>query len=128
MGENDERPPVGSVAEEAAALFAALSGLAKEQGGQYAGAAAAAAGAAADAAHNINEHIATGSTECQWCPVCRVIHAVRSTSPEVKAHLSVAAHSLLQAASSALATYAPQPEQSPVEKIDLDDESNWEDS
>jgi len=121
MGENDERPPVGSVAEEAAALFAALSGLAKEQGGQYAGAAAA---AAADAAHGINEHIANGSAECQWCPVCQVIHAVRSTSPEVKAHLSVAAHSLLRAASSVLATYAPQTEQSPVEKIDLDDESN----
>jgi len=125
---DDERPPVGSVAEEAAALFAALSGLAKEQGGQYAGAAANAAGAAASAMHGVNEHLATGSTECQFCPVCQVIHAVRATSPEVKAHLAVAAHSLLQAASSALATHAPQPGQSPVEKIDLDDETDWEDS
>ena len=124
----DDRPPVGSVAEEAAALFAALSGLAREQGGQYAGAASNAASAAASAVHGLNEHIATGSAECQFCPVCQVIHVVRSTSPEVKAHLTVAAHSLLQAASAALATHGPAPEQSPVEKIDLDDESSWEDS
>lgn len=125
---NAEPPPVGSLMEEASALIAALSGLARQQGSQYAGAASSAAGAAASAAHGINEHLATGSPECTVCPVCQMIHVVRSTSPEVKAHLMVAANALIQAASSALATQSPQGETSPVEKIDLDDDTGWEES
>jgi hypothetical protein len=112
---------VGSVTEEAAALLAALSGFAREQGGQYAGAAAGAADAASSALHDMGDHIATGSAECTWCPICQVIHAVRTTSPEVRAHLAQAATSLVQAAASALATHAPEPT-SPMEKIHLDDD------
>ncbi|MFL6061421.1 MAG: hypothetical protein ACJ72E_09335 [Marmoricola sp.] len=118
---------VGSVGEEAAKLFAALSGWAKEQGTDYAGTAAGAAGAVSDALQQINEHIATDATECKYCPVCQVIHAVRATSPEVKAHLAVAASSLMQAAAGVLATQVPgDAKGSPVEKIDLDDEGPWE--
>lgn len=132
---------VGSVGEEAAKLFAALSGLAKThavgaaaaegaakgQGTDYAGAVAGAASAVSEAFQQINEHIATDATECRYCPVCQVIHAVRATSPEVKAHLAVAASSLMQAAAGVLATQVPgDGKTSPVEKIDLDDEGPWE--
>lgn len=117
---------VGSVGEEAAKLFAALSGWAKEQGTDYAGSAAGAASAMSEALHDVNEHIATGSAECKYCPVCQVIAAVRATSPEVKAHLAIAASSLMQAAAGVLATQVPDGKASPVEKIDLDDEGPWE--
>lgn len=120
--------PVGSVGEEAAKLFAALSGWAKDQGTDYAGTAAGAASAMSDAVHNINEHIATGGEDCKFCPVCQVIHAVRSTSPEVKAHLAIAASSLMQAAAGVLATQVPSDAKpSPMEKINLD-EGTWDES
>jgi hypothetical protein len=119
--------PIGSVGEEAAKLFAALSGWARDQGTDYAGSAAGAAAAMSDTLHNINDHIATGSEDCKYCPVCQVIHAVRTTSPEVKAHLAVAASSLMHAAAGVLATQVPSDKASPVEKIDLDD-SDWDES
>ena len=119
--------PIGSVGEEAAKLFAALSGWARDQGVDYAGSAAGAAAAMSETAHAINEHIATGSEDCRYCPVCQVIHAVRTTSPEVKAHLAVAASSLMHAAAGVLATQVPHDKRSPVEKIDLDD-SDWDES
>ncbi|MGO4257949.1 hypothetical protein [Marmoricola sp. RAF53] len=130
QGPNGE--PIGSVGEEAAKLFVALSGWAKEQGagtaGSAAGSAAGAAQAVTDAMHNINEHIATDGQDCRYCPVCQVISAVRTTSPEVKAHLAVAASSLMHAAAGVLATQVPADgKQSPVEKIDLDDEG-WDES
>ena len=118
---------VGSVGEEAAKLFAALSGWARDQGSEYAGSAAGAAAAMSETLHGIDEHIATGAEECRYCPVCQVIHAVRSTSPEVKAHLAVAASSLMHAAAGVLATHVPEDKASPVEKIDLDD-SGWDET
>jgi hypothetical protein len=59
-----------------------------------------------------------------------VISAVRSTSPEVRQHLSSAASSLLQAAAGVLATPVPDDARRPprdggVEKIDLTDDA-WE--
>ena len=56
---------------------------------------------AAASAHDLNEHLATGSAECTVCPVCRTVHAVRQLSPEVKAHLTTAVTSLAQAAAAA---------------------------
>ncbi len=119
--------PVGSVGEEAAKLFGALSDWARDQGTDYTGTAAGAAGAFAHAVKDVNEHIATDGEDCRYCPVCRVIHVVRGTSPEVRAQLSVAASSLIQAAAGMLATHpAGRSEQSPVEKIDLDDGAGWD--
>lgn len=120
-------PEVGTVAEEAAQLFAALGGWAKRQGGDYAGAATSAAGTAEDMARSFGEHIATGTEECRYCPVCQAISLVRATSPEVKAHLLVAANSLVQAAAGLLATQTPADPSGPrVQKIDLEDESgDW---
>ncbi|TNM45098.1 hypothetical protein FHP29_04615 [Nocardioides albidus] len=123
----DEQTPggegdIGSVGEEALKLFGALADLARQHGGDAAGGIGDLAGQAAAAAREIDEHIATDSAECRYCPVCRVVHAVRQTSPEVRTHLMVAASSLLQAAAGLLET-PPQggsPRGPGVERIDLD--------
>lgn len=122
----DGSEPVGSVGEEAAKLIGALSGWAREQGADYAGSAAGAAESVARAVHDVSEHVATGAEECRYCPVCQVIHAVRGTSPEVRAHLASAAGSLIQAASGLLAPRTDDATGTPVEKIDLDDDSDWD--
>jgi hypothetical protein len=129
-GPGDE--PIGTVAEEAAKLLSALTGYARGQAGEYADAANGAASTASAAFRSVNEHLATGAPECTWCPVCQVVHAVRSTSPEVKTHLAVAANALVQAAAAVLATHVPGDPGGgqgggPVQKIDLDDDG-WEDS
>jgi hypothetical protein len=128
MSDADEN--VGSVTEEATKLLHALQDWAKESGSEYAGAAATAAEGAAAAVHRVDEHIATGAPECSYCPVCRVISAVRSTSPEVRQHLTTAATSLMHAAAGLLATQMPEPSKERadggVEKIDLSDDE-WED-
>jgi hypothetical protein len=86
------------------------------------------ADAASRAARDVDEHLATGAPECTYCPVCRVVHVVRSTSPEVRAHLAVAASSLLQAAAGLLATQAPAEGQrsAGVERIGLDGDGPWD--
>jgi len=121
---------VGSVAEEAAKLLGALSGWARDHGSTVghavADAAQGAAHGAAGAAQNVNEHLATGSAECLYCPICRAVHYIRTTNPEVKAHLAIAASSLMQAASALLATDVPEPKQpTGVEHIDLEAEGEW---
>ena len=126
---------VGSLAEEAAKLFTALSDYAREQGGHVGStvgdSAAGFAGQATRFVRDIDEHLATGDAECRYCPICRTVHAVRGLSPEVKAHLASAASSLAQAAAGVLATVVPE-ESGPgqgaerrsghVTRIDLDDD------
>lgn len=117
-------PEVGTVGEEARRLFGALSDMARQQGADVGGGLGGLADQAASLAQEVNEHIATGSAECRYCPVCRVVHAVRETSPEVRAHLLTAATSLLQAAAGMLETLPPTTEAAQrgpeVEHIDLD--------
>ena len=131
MAEHED-PTVGGVGEEAAKLFAALQDWARDSGSEYAGATASAAAGAASAFQQVNEHLATGGQDCRYCPVCQVISAVRSTSPEVRAHLRTAASSLLEAAAGMLATAVPDDARSSreagVEKIDLSDDvdDDWE--
>lgn len=125
--END----IGSVGEETMKLFSALADAARQQAGEAAGGVGGFAAQAAAMAHEVSEHVATGDAECRYCPVCRVVHAVRTTSPDVRAHLMVAASSLLQAAAGLMETLpAPAagtaadgaPRRGPeVEHIDLDD-------
>lgn len=101
---------IGSVADEAAKLLGALSGWARD----------------------VDEHVATGSEECTYCPICRTVHVVRQTSPEVRTHLAVAAASLMQAAAGILATVTsdeagpPKPAEG-FEHIDLDEDAWPED-
>jgi hypothetical protein len=116
---------VGSVAEEAAKLIGALSGWARENGdGLYDGV----QDGLSSIAEELHEHVSTGSPECAWCPVCRTVAAVRQASPEVKAHLSTAASSLMLAVSGLLATRPPSRDQrgdaaDRVERIHLDDDA-----
>lgn len=129
-GSSPGDPEVGPLAEEAAKLLTALSGWAREQGGQVGDAvgetATGLAGHATRVSHDLDDHLATGSAECEYCPICRTVHAVRQLSPEVKDHLAAAAASLVQAAAGMLAT-AVRDEQTgrradQVERIPLDDE------
>jgi hypothetical protein len=124
-GENGE-PEVGSLADEAAKLFGALSGWAREQGAEVGHGLSGVAAQAAAAAHDLDEHLATGSAECTACPVCRVVHAVRALNPEVRAHLSTAVTSLAQAASALLSTQPAgsggRSSRDGVERIDLDED------
>ena len=128
-GSGADADAVGSVGEEAAKLLGAVSEWARDQGtdvgsdmGKTLGGLASQAAASL---HGINEHLATGSAECSYCPVCRTVHAIRETSPEVKTHLVSAASSFLQAASMLLATQVPKDDSGrrpSVERIDLDDD------
>ena len=114
MSQTDGPEPVGSVAEEAAKLLGALTGWAREHGNGVA--------ATADSVgQELHEHLATGAPACAWCPVCRTISAVRQTRPEVRAHLTSAATSLMLAVSEMMATH-PQAREPGVERIDLDDD------
>ncbi len=118
---------VGSVGDEAAKLLGALSDWARDQGTDYAGSAAGAAGTFAAAVQDISAHVATDGEDCRYCPVCKVIHVARQTSPEVRAHLSVAASSLMHAAAGLLATDTAAHGKGPsVEKIDLDATTDWD--
>lgn len=124
---SDERD-IGGVGEEAMKLFGALADLARQHSGDAAGTVGDLAGQAAAMAGEVSEHIATDSAECRYCPVCRMVHAVRHTSPEVRAHLMTAASSLLQAAAGLMETLPPPAdkgsERGPeVERIDLDEDT-----
>lgn len=114
---------VGSVAEEAVKLLGALSGWARENGdGLYDGL----QDGMSSIADELHDHVATGTQDCAWCPVCRTVAAVRQASPEVKAHLSTAASSLMLAVSGLLATRPPARDArrggTGVERIRLDDD------
>ena len=119
------REEIGSVSDEAVKLLGALSGWARQHGSDMGHGAADAASAAAEAMREVNEHLATGAAECRYCPICRVVHVVRDSSPEVRSHLAVAGVSLMQAAAALLATQIPEDKPAPredLEHIDLDDE------
>jgi len=74
------REPVGSVAEEAAKLFAVLQ---------------EAAGTRSAPAEERAEHEHKLGPDCVWCPVCQLINKVRNTSPETIEQLSTAAAHVL---------------------------------
>ena len=129
MSQDGEGPPpdgpeVGSVAEEAAKLLGALSEWARDQGGGIGEGMAGLAGHAARAANDVDDHLATGAAECTYCPICRTVHVLRQTTPEVRAQLSTAATALLQAAAGMLATAVPDDRgRGGVQRIDLDDDA-----
>lgn len=118
--------PVGSVGEEAAKLLGALQDWANEGWVRSEGSGAPTeAGAGLGAAfRHVDEHLATGDASCAYCPVCRLITRLHSTSPELRLHLAVAARSLLEAAAGLLETRVPpEPRRTGVQRIDLDDET-----
>lgn len=124
----EEEPEVGSVAEEAAKLVGALSDWAKEQGGGAGSGLGGSLTGLVDLAREVESHV--GGENCTYCPLCRAIGVLRAASPEVRGHLATATTALIQAAASALATSVPADRQqpgSPVQPIDLDDETAWGD-
>ena len=129
QGAEQEAEQVGSVAEEAAKLFGALGDALGDPARGDLGAGfsgfSGLAGRAARSLRDLDEHLATGAPECTYCPVCRTVHAIRQTSPEVRTHLVTAASSLVQAASGLLDTLVPEQaaeRSTGVEHIDLDDD------
>lgn len=120
MSERSEHPheswadePLGTTAEELTRLFEALGDWAKESrseagvtAGHVATTLTALAGQAADAAgrfaESLDEHVDTGAPECTYCPLCRTVHVIRESSPEVKVHVANAASSLMHAAAAVL--------------------------
>lgn len=128
-GPDAPQEDVGSVGEEAAKLFGALSDWASDHGPELSHGLSGLAGQAAAAARGVGEHVDTGAAECAYCPVCRTVHALRQASPEVRDHLAVAAGSLLQAAAGVLAATARGGDpgrRGDVERIDLDgDDDEW---
>ena len=120
---DDGAHEVGSLADEAGKLFDALSGWARENAGVAGDGLSDFAAHAAESAHDLNDHLASGSAECTVCPICRAVHAVRQLSPEVKAHLTSAAASLAQAAGALMTTHVPHDDSatSDDERIRFDD-------
>ena len=92
--------PVGTAAEEAARLFAAVQDWAR--------------------ARFDHEHLATGSAECQVCPVCQGIAALRQVRPETVEHLLDAAASFVAAFKSTFPQPSPDgPSPTRVQHIDV---------
>ena len=120
----DPGDQVGSAAEEAAKLLGAVSEWAREHGSDVGTAFGGLADQVSAAAHDVDEHLATGE-DCRYCPLCRAVQVYRSASPEVREHLATAVTSLAQAATALLATAVPQQRGTGVERIDLTDD--WPD-
>jgi hypothetical protein len=104
--------PVGSLAEEAAKLIAALQGWKQEPEDS-------ADGPVRDGGDEHDPH----SAECRFCPLCTAARLAKAATPEVRDHLSSAALSLAMAVKGLLDATAPSTPSStqstPVEKIDL---------
>jgi hypothetical protein len=83
-GEPPGEETLGSAAEEAAKLAAALQDFVRRATG---------------------DRVATGSDECRLCPICQLISLVRDSNPAVVEHLTIAAQSLGAAIAAAVSTY-----------------------
>lgn len=119
-GRGDTGEQVGSVAEETARLVDAL----RDWAGSGVGGAAGAGSVLGARLSEIDEHLATESHECTYCPLCRGIALLRQTSPEVRSHLAVAARSLLEAGTALLETRVTREDgpDTPLQHIDLDED------
>ncbi len=107
--------PLGSAAEEATRLFAALQDWARRNGVRLSP--GSTTGSGDDNAHSA---WADGSASCRVCPLCQLIALTREASPEVVEHLSTAADSLLAAARAALVAHERQrSDDDHVEWIDI---------
>lgn len=91
---------IGTPADEAAKLLAAVQDWAR---------------ARFDA-----QHLATGSSECQVCPVCQAVSALRQVNPQTVEHLLEAAASFVAALKSTVTTQPTPPDAgSRVQHIDI---------
>jgi hypothetical protein len=130
------KEPIGSVAEEAAKLFAVLQNAAADTTGTTTP--PTTSGAPEEHEHKLGP-------DCVWCPVCQLINKVRTTSPETIEQLSTAAahvlgsvRSLLEAAAEAArqaredaasrsSRQEEEPSRSRVDRIDVsEDPEPWD--
>lgn len=102
---------VGSAAEEATRLFAALEQWARGRAGELLD----------------DEHLATGSAPCQVCPLCQLVGAVRRVRPETVEHLLDAAASLVAALRTGVAAPETAEPARPagVQHIDVREGEGW---
>jgi hypothetical protein len=118
-----EREPVGTLAEEAAKLLAAVHVWAGDSAGASSQAAEAGQTGQAGTSGEAGHHEDHNSAECQWCPLCRLVRMAKATSPDVRDHLSQAAVSLALAVKGLLdETRTTARRETPLEKIDLTEE------
>ena len=96
---------LGSTAEELGRLMEAIGEWAKDS-------------RIGHLTEGLGEHLDTGAPECDYCPLCRTVHVLRESSPEVKVHLASAAASLMQAAVTVLNAAATGPGAGPSEGED----------
>lgn len=116
--------PVGSLAEEAAKLIAALQGWTQDIRGRDVAEHERPASGAAEQAHDHadHDHADPLSAECRYCPLCNIARFAKATTPEVRDHLVSAGLSLAMAFKELMDNAAPPKNGStPVEKIDLED-------
>ena len=98
---------LGTAAEEAARLFAAVEDWARTRAGSLLA----------------EDHLATGAPECSVCPLCQAITAARSVRPEAVEHLLDAAASVVAALRTAVSTPEPgsrAPRGAGVQHIDVE--------
>jgi hypothetical protein len=125
--------PVGSLAEEAAKLIAAVQGWAGEHAGPARDRSSSRDGSCEDAdvadggADSDDDDFGQGheghdlGVECRWCPLCQLARVAKATTPEVRDHLASAGLSLALALKGLLEGVDDGANRSePVEKIDLD--------
>ena len=114
-----EREPVGTLAEEAAKLLAAVHVWAGDSKGTPAEGDETETAMSGEA----GPHDDHNAAECQWCPLCRLARMAKATSPDVRAHLSQAAVSLALAVKGLLdVPTTAERRETPFEKIDLTEE------
>ena len=109
------KEPVGSVAEEAAKLFAVLQQASADARGAEARPAQEPPVDEPPAAHDAQTDDHQHGTNCQWCPVCQLIGKVRQTSPETIEQLSTAAAGVLGAVRSLVEAAAEAARQAKVD-------------
>jgi hypothetical protein len=121
--------PVGTLAEEAAKLFAVLHGWLGDEGGDHESRPSSQQGSDSNPGgcrHDpVEERLRTepAAAECRWCPLCQLARMARATSPDVREHLTQAATSLALAVKGLLEDPAETARRStPLEKIDLTEE------
>jgi hypothetical protein len=130
--DDDGEGEVGSLADEAARLFAVATDWARQYTADSRTGSAASAPRSGDWPGQ--EHIATGAPECRWCPICQAISLLRTTSPDMKEHVAslvVVARQILDSVAETVgeagSASKPRPESTPdVEHIDLSEDDPWD--
>jgi hypothetical protein len=120
----------GTLADEAAKLFAAVQEWTRNANRAPDPDAAARRVSDADWDDNAHGHDAAAGhdggldTVCRYCPICSLGRLARTATPEVREHLTAAAMSLTFAVTSMLGDQQRSDRTTPVEKIDIAEDTD----